>query len=241
MDDQKDRLKLFLKSCLLFLYSQLDRPANVTSRNCSVVKLCWLLFSIQEASKIIPLLLHSISCWYPNSELVKAQDIHFNVPSVAEGLELSQVNLSGLSPSLWLTFEKVEGSQASTSQQSQPHTQGHKGRHSCSGFTYHSSLTLSHTTHHRIKDNSIYVHSTPSLSQLLDALSMSQHTSLFYFSFLNLGCLFSSSLCSAATISLTTALPSNHPTSPQRIKELLLDSLKWGQLFYELFTQPMLQ
>lgn len=39
VDDQEDRLELFLKSRLLFLYSQQDRPANVTSRNCSVVKL----------------------------------------------------------------------------------------------------------------------------------------------------------------------------------------------------------
>lgn len=39
VDDQEDRLKVFLKSCLLFLYSQQDRPASVTSRNCSVVKL----------------------------------------------------------------------------------------------------------------------------------------------------------------------------------------------------------
>lgn len=48
-----------------------------------------------------------------------AQNIHFNMPSMAQRFRtvLVGVNLPGLSPSLWLTFEKVKASQTNTYQQ----------------------------------------------------------------------------------------------------------------------------
>lgn len=81
-------------------------------------------------------------------------------------------------------------------------------------FIGNSSLTLSQTTHHRIKDNSFYLHNIPSLSQLPDALSMS-----FIFIFFNLWCLYSSALLYSNNIPHNSIgfQPSNLSTKDQRI------------------------
>lgn len=129
VDDQKDRLKLLLKSRLLFLYSQQDRPANVTSRNHSVVKLQSADFYFPFKRQVKLFLYYYIASAAGSQMVNLLRHKTFTLICLLwlEGLELSQVNLSGLSSSLWLTFEKVEGSQASTSQQSQQFPTTHTG------------------------------------------------------------------------------------------------------------------
>lgn len=150
VDDQEDRLKLFLQSCLLFLYSQQDRPANVTSRNCSVVKLQSAEFYF-PFKRQVKLFLYQYIASAAGSQMVNLlRQGTFTLICLLwlEGLELSQVNLSGLSPRLWLSFEIMESSQASTSQQSQqfPVMYRGEGRAAQSSSTtlpwhYHELLT----------------------------------------------------------------------------------------------------
>lgn len=92
-----------------------------------------------------------------------------------EGLELSQVNLSGLSSSLWLTFEKVEGSQASTSQQSQQFPTTHTGtQRKTQLLRVHLPLFSNPVTHYS-PQNKRQQHSSPQHTKSLTIAWCSEH------------------------------------------------------------------
>lgn len=117
MDDQKDRLKLLLKSCLLFLYSRWERPVNMSPPNplYSATLVCWAVFSIQEVNKMIPSLLRNISCLLTKCWTCCGTERSFQYAFYGSNVyncpSLGLINLPSFSVSLGLTFEEVEGSQ----------------------------------------------------------------------------------------------------------------------------------